>query len=129
MRGGADLRRELSVRGQEMALANKLLHELTAGETPSVIFGPNESRQHGNFYPASYRNICAHPEWRGRLTKIHTASRTARAGATWRWKDDVFAMAQGKDDALVKSIRTLQVEQAKLPQEIEAIAMSGEVTA
>src|ERR1700693_5337708 len=43
--------------------------------------------------------------------------------------DDVFAMAQGKDDALVKSIRALRVEQAKLPQEIEAIALSGEVTA
>jgi hypothetical protein len=43
--------------------------------------------------------------------------------------DDVFAMAQGKDDALVKSIRALRVEQAKLPQEIEGIAMSGEVTA
>ncbi len=45
MRGAADLRRELSVRAQEMALANKLLHELTAGETPSVIFGRNESLQ------------------------------------------------------------------------------------
>jgi hypothetical protein len=61
MRGVADLRRELSVRGPEMALANKLLHELTAGETPSVIFGRNES-QHGNFHPVSYRNICANPE-------------------------------------------------------------------
>jgi hypothetical protein len=47
MRGIAYLRRELSVRGQEMALANKLLHEPTAGETPRVILGRNESR-HGS---------------------------------------------------------------------------------
>jgi hypothetical protein len=32
------------------------LHELTAGETPGVIFGHNEKHQHGNFYPASYRS-------------------------------------------------------------------------
>ncbi|HEY6372170.1 MAG TPA: hypothetical protein VIX37_16460 [Candidatus Sulfotelmatobacter sp.] len=43
--------------------------------------------------------------------------------------DDGLAMAQGKDDALVKSIRALRVEQTKLPQEIKGIALSGEVTA
>jgi hypothetical protein len=100
MRGVADLRRELSVRGQEMAHAHKLLHELTAGGTPSVIFGRNES-QHGNFHPASYRNICANPEWRRRLTKIHTASRTARVGATWRWKELDCA---NSSDALLMNI-------------------------
>ncbi len=42
---------------------------------------------------------------------------------------DVFAMAQRKDDALIESIRALRVEQAKLPQEIEGIALSREVTA
>jgi hypothetical protein len=35
MRWAADLRRELSVRGQQIALVNKSLHELTAGETRS----------------------------------------------------------------------------------------------
>ena len=43
--------------------------------------------------------------------------------------DDVFAMAQGEDDALVEGIRALRVEQTKLPEEIEAIALSGEMTA
>jgi hypothetical protein len=54
---------------------------------PSVIFGCNESRQHGNFYPASYRNICAHPEWARRLAKVHTGSRRASPRAGWRWRE------------------------------------------
>jgi len=66
---------------------NGSLHELTAGEMPSVIFGCNESQQHGNFYPASYRNICANPEWARRPAKVHTASRRARPRAAWRWRE------------------------------------------
>jgi len=52
MRWAGDLRRELSVRGQQIATANGSLHELTAVETPSVIFGRSENHRHGNFYPA-----------------------------------------------------------------------------
>src|SRR5437667_8571219 len=83
MRWDVDLRRELSARNQQIAVTNGSLHELTTGETPSVIFARNENRQHGNFYPASYRNICTHPEWARRLAKVHTGSprhRPARAG-------------------------------------------------
>jgi hypothetical protein len=87
MRWAGDLRRELSTRNQQIAATNGSLHELTAGETPSVIFGRNESRQHGNFYPASYRNICANPEWARRLAKVHTGSRSARPRAAWRWRE------------------------------------------
>jgi hypothetical protein len=81
------LRRELSARNQQIATMNGSIHELTAGEMPSVIFGCNESRQHGNFYPASYRNICANPEWARRLSKVHTGSRSARPRASWRWRE------------------------------------------
>ena len=77
MPGAEALRRELSVRGQEIAVATGSLHELTTAETPSVIFGRTENHQHGNFYPASYRNICANPEWVRRLAKVHTGSRRA----------------------------------------------------
>jgi hypothetical protein len=87
MRWAGDLRRELSVRGQQIAATNRSLHELTAGETPSVIFGCNENHLHGNFYPASYRNICANPEWARRLAKVHTGSRRASPRAGWRWKE------------------------------------------
>jgi hypothetical protein len=42
MAWAGDLRRELSSRNQHIAAMNGSLHELTAGETPSVIFGCNE---------------------------------------------------------------------------------------
>jgi hypothetical protein len=101
MRWAADLRRELSVRGQHIALVNKSPHELTGSETPSVIFGHNESSGHGNFYPASWRNICAHPEWARRLAKVHTGSRRASPRAGWRWRELDCA---NSSDALLMNI-------------------------
>jgi hypothetical protein len=85
--GAGALRRELSVRGQQIAVATRSLHELTAAETPSVIFGRSKNHRHGNFYPASFRNICANPEWARRLAKVHTGSRRASPRAGWRWKE------------------------------------------
>jgi hypothetical protein len=87
MRWAGDLRRELSARNHQIAVAHGALHELTSADVPSVIFGRNESRQHGNFYPASYRNICAHPECARRLAKVHTGSRRASPRAGWRWRE------------------------------------------
>ena len=87
MQWAAALRRELSVRGQQIAVATGSLHELTAAETPSVIFGRSDNQRHGNFYPASYRNICANPEWARRLAKVHTGSRRESPRARWRWKE------------------------------------------
>src|SRR5580704_16662191 len=87
MPGAEALRRELSVRGQEIAVATGSLHELTTAETSSVIFGRTENHQHGNFYPASYRNICANAEWVRRLAKVHTSSRRASPRAGWRWRE------------------------------------------
>jgi hypothetical protein len=87
MRWAGDLRRELSVRSQQIATTNGSLHELTAAEPPSVIFGRSEDDRHGNFYPASYRNICANPEWVRRLAKVHTGSRRASSRAGWRWRE------------------------------------------
>ena len=87
MRGAGELRRELSVRGQHLAEQHHSVHELTEGSVPSVIFGRDGIRQHGNFNPASYRNICANPDWARRLTKVHTASRRVRTRASWQWKE------------------------------------------
>jgi hypothetical protein len=95
------LRRELSARNQQIAIATGSLHELTAAEMPSVIFGRSENRQHGNFYPASYRNICANPEWARRLAKVHTASRRASPRAGWRWRELDCA---NSSDALLMNI-------------------------
>ena len=101
MRWAGDLRRELSTRNQQIAAMNGSLHALTAGEMPSVIFGPNENRQHGNFYPASWRNICANPEWARRLAKVHTGSRSARPRAGWEWRELDCA---NSSDALLMNI-------------------------
>jgi hypothetical protein len=86
MSGAGDLRRELSVRHQEAAATNGCLHELTAGEMPSVIFAADEGR-HGNFHPVSYQNICANPEWARRLRKVHTASRKPSRATGRRWME------------------------------------------
>src|SRR5437762_676195 len=96
-----DLRRELSTRNQQIATTNGSLHEITASETPSVIFGRSENHGHGNFYPASYRNICANPEWARRLAKVHTGSRRASPRASWRWKELDCA---NSSDALLMNI-------------------------
>jgi hypothetical protein len=101
MQWAGNLRRDISVRGQQIAALNGSLHELTAGETPSVIFGRNGRRDHGNFYPASWRNICANPEWARRLAKVHTASRRARPRAGWQWKELDCA---NSSDALLMNI-------------------------
>lgn len=68
----AVIRRDLSQRN--IARASKYGHELSYGEIPSVIYCEEVSR-HGNFLPASYRSICANPEWRKRLKKRYTGSR------------------------------------------------------
>jgi hypothetical protein len=101
MRWAGALRHELSARNQQIAALNGSLHELTAGEMPSVIFGRNESRQHGNFYPASNRNICANPGWARRLAKVHTGSRKAQPRAGWRWMELDCA---NSSDALLMNI-------------------------
>ena len=101
MRWAGALRHELGARNQQIAVRNGSLHELTRGEMPSVIFGCNASRQHGNFYPASYRNICANPEWARRLAKVHTGLRGARPLAAWQWRELDCA---NSSDALLMNI-------------------------
>ena len=102
MRWAGALRRDLSTRNQQIAIMNGSMPELTADEMPSVIFERIESRQHGNFHPASYRNICANPDWARRLTKVHTASPKllpATAGRRWMELD-----CANSSDALLMNI-------------------------
>jgi hypothetical protein len=101
MHSAIALRRELSIRGQQIAAAIGSVHELTPGEMPSVIFGSDESRRHGNFHAASYRNICANPQWARRLRKVHTASRKPSLVTGRRWKELDCA---NSSDALLMNI-------------------------
>jgi len=84
---GLSLRTELSVRSLKYALMHGYPHERTDGAIPSILFGCDEDRRHGNFHPASYRNILATPAWSRRLDKAHTAYRRARVRANWCWKE------------------------------------------
>lgn len=84
---GISLRSELGMRGLRFAALNGLLHELTDGESPGVIFGCDEAGCHGNFHAAAYQRICSQPEWAKRLTKVHTASKRSRPRANWQWKE------------------------------------------
>jgi hypothetical protein len=68
VRSATNLRREISARNLAKA------HEATYGSIPSALFREDESGQHGNFHPASYKRILTHPEWAERLGKTYTAS-------------------------------------------------------
>src|SRR5712675_56504 len=67
------LRRDLSNRNIDRARHHE--HEISYGVIPSVLYRKEEGDTHGNFFPASYRSICAHPDWPKRLTKSYSASR------------------------------------------------------
>lgn len=95
------LRRELSARSHHLARAQKLLHDVSPGANPVVIFGRDEQGRHGNFHPDSYTQICANPAWARRLTKVHTASRRSRARKDWQWMELDSA---NSSDALLMNI-------------------------
>ncbi|HVW76289.1 MAG TPA: hypothetical protein VHB45_01660 [Alloacidobacterium sp.] len=61
----------------------------------------DDNGRHGNFYPASYREIIGHLQWRLRLDKVHTAFKKARARADWHWRELDCAHSS---DALLMSI-------------------------
>lgn len=95
------LRRELNARAEAWARAHRLVHELSPGPTPSVIFGCDARGVHGNFHPASFAQIIANPEWKRRLTKPHTASRRSRERKDWRWME---LDAATSSDALLMNV-------------------------
>jgi hypothetical protein len=95
------LRRDLNARANHLARTQNLLHDISPGPDPAVIFGHDEQGRHGNFHPASYTNICANPVWLRRLTKPHTASRRSRARKDWWWRELDSASSS---DALLMNI-------------------------
>jgi hypothetical protein len=95
------LRRDLSARAQHLARTHDLLHEISPGSNPAVIFGRDDHGRHGNFHPASDTTICANPAWLRRLAKPHTASRRSRARKDWQWMELDSA---NSSDALLMNI-------------------------
>jgi hypothetical protein len=97
----AMLRRDLSARAHHLARTQNLLHDISPGSEPVVIFGRDEQGRHGNFHPASDISICANPAWLRRLAKPHTASRRSRARKDWQWRELDSA---NSSDALLMNI-------------------------
>ncbi len=95
------LHRDLNARAALYARKHALLHELSTGRAPSVLFGEDADGRHGNFHPASYRAILSDPCWRARLRKAHTAGRRALPRADWRWRELDCAASS---DALLMNI-------------------------
>ena len=94
----AQLRRELGARNLERA--QRIVHESTYGAVPSVLY-QEVNGEHGNFLPASYRRICASPDWSRRLKKCYTASkRLARSSDRTRRELD----CANSSDALLMNI-------------------------
>ncbi|HZL50634.1 MAG TPA: BrnT family toxin, partial [Terracidiphilus sp.] len=99
IQSAAGLRRELSARN--LARAETVAHEATYGAVPSVLYAEDEAGGHGNFLAASYKRICADPQWRLRLEKSYTANaRVPRAGDRRRKELDCCASS----DALLMNI-------------------------
>ncbi len=95
------LHRDLNARAAFFAQKHALLHEFIYGSSPSVIFGEDAQRRHGNFHPRSYRAILRNPAWSARLAKAHTAHRRARPRADWPWRELDCAASS---DALLMNI-------------------------
>ena len=67
------LRCELSSRNS--ARSAGLAVEMSYSSVPSIVYAENETGQHGNFLPASYRRMMQQPGWKARLAKVYTGSR------------------------------------------------------
>ncbi len=68
------LRSELSARNVEYARAHALGHDLSIGREPVVCY-ESGADVHGNFLPATYREILRNDSWRKRLGKPHTSAK------------------------------------------------------
>jgi hypothetical protein len=99
MQSAADLRRELSARN--LIRAEKVAHEATYGAIPSILYAEDESGGHGNFLAASYKRICADPQWRLRLQKSYTANARVPRPADRRRKE---LDCSASSDALLMNI-------------------------
>lgn len=102
----SQLRRNLNARAEAYARTHGLVHDFCPGPSPTVLFGPAEAApgqpaSRGNFHPAAYARIAAHPEWLRRLAKPHTASRRSCARHDWHWKELDSACSS---DALLMNI-------------------------
>ena len=76
MNASPAVRRTLARQAEKYAQAESIPHCFSCGDAPAVCFFPYEDEsRHGNFLDRSYRAIRGHPEWKKRLSKIHTSGK------------------------------------------------------
>lgn len=76
MNASLTLRRALADQAPKYAEAESIPHCFSYGDAPAVCFFPYDGdSRHGNFLDRSYKAITAKPEWRKRLSKVHTSGR------------------------------------------------------
>lgn len=98
----ANLKFELADRARKYASARSLPFCLGYGDSPVVCFPPCGEDQHGNFYPASYKALQSHPEWRRRLNKVHTTAKNVLPSPqTEHWRELDSCMSS---DALLMNV-------------------------
>jgi hypothetical protein len=99
----AVLRHAIAEQAKKYALAESIPHCFSYGDAPAVCFFPYESDlRHGNFLDRSYTAIQANPEWRKRLTKVHTlGKRSLPVTERGRWMELDTCMSS---DALLMNI-------------------------
>ena len=97
------LRRAVAEQAKKYAHAESIPHCFSYGDAPAVCFFPYESDlRHGNFLDGSYKAIIANPEWRKRLTKVHTlGKRSLPVTERGRWMELDTCMSS---DALLMNI-------------------------
>jgi len=97
------LRCALAEQAKKYAHAESIPHCLSYGDAPAMCFFPYENDlRHGNFLDRSYKAIQANPEWRKRLTKIHTlGKRSLPVTEHGRWMELDTCMSS---DALLMNI-------------------------
>jgi len=103
MTGSAALRCALAHQARQYAEAELIPHCFSYGENPTVCFFPYEDdSRHGNFFDRSYQAIRVKPEWRKRLTKVHTlGKRSLPVTERGRWRELDTSLSS---DALLMNI-------------------------
>jgi hypothetical protein len=62
---------------QQYARLHALPHRLSYGQAPTLCFEKCQEVRHGNFLPVTYKAILRNSDWRRRLQKAHSQSRTS----------------------------------------------------
>jgi len=100
---GSALRCALAHHARKYAEAESIPYCCSYGDAPAVCFLPYDGDlRHGNFLDRSYKAIQAKPEWRKRLSKVHTqGKRSFPATGRGRWMELDSCMSS---DALLMNI-------------------------